>query len=463
MNKLKTFIKSIGILRISLLVICLLAVIGLFLPYEKSIGDRREFLISNPDDYYLKEVDYRNKDVVDISIIENFKVYKYVMNNIKDDDWYHDEATINYVITIVLVVSIVLITLFVLLKKYKLVILFDIIMAISSLLMNADIVSRHVIPSDTYSYGISYYLFTILAIIIIILSVASIIKRRKEGKKSNMEKGKIINSKKDNKDNTSIKINKNTVIIVSAIIIVLLIAVIVFLLARTPKEKNTSNNGSSNNNNSNVSSIINNQVDLTDIKGSSFDELKENLKNEEKQIVDQLKSDFEALKKETDTVEKYKANKDTVKAFYKKIEEQTDLFCRRAKEYTVKYVELIISSGKSSHDMYNDVDNIIDDIYNGVLDKYMDHTYNGLIDDMRDYYYNDILDDSDNYSNYSDYSDTISDEYKMNSNCSSNVYKKISNTSSDIYKLYSNISSDLYRDKLSDAQEDLDEFKENIK
>ena len=180
MDKLKSFIKSIGTIRFSLLVICLLAIVGLFLPYEKAIGRNREYLVSNPDYYYLKEVDFKNKDVINISIIENFKVYKYAMDNYKDDEWTHDEAVINIVITIALIVSITLITLFVLIKKYKLVIFFDITMVISSLLMNADIVSRGVIPSDSYTYGVSYFLFPILAIIIFIMSIISIKNNKKK-------------------------------------------------------------------------------------------------------------------------------------------------------------------------------------------------------------------------------------------------------------------------------------------
>lgn len=74
------------------------------------------------------------------------------MNNSNDaeynNNWIYDESLINVVITLVLIVSIILILLFVILKKNVLVIIFDIILAISSLAMNYDITSRGVLPSS---------------------------------------------------------------------------------------------------------------------------------------------------------------------------------------------------------------------------------------------------------------------------------------------------------------------------
>ena len=53
-------------------------------------------------------------------------------------------------------------------------------MGISSLLMNYDIVDRGVIPSSTYTYGLTYYLYVPLAIIILVCSIINIINSKKK-------------------------------------------------------------------------------------------------------------------------------------------------------------------------------------------------------------------------------------------------------------------------------------------
>lgn len=172
--------KKLNIFKIVILVLCFIALFGLFLPYEKSIGKYRQRLKNDPTRMNIKEVNFKNKDVIDISIIENFKVYSYAMNNSSGNDWMQGEAIINVIITISLILSIVLIILFTLLNKSILTIIFSIIMGISSLLMNYDIVDRGVIPSSNYTYGITYYLYISLAIIMLVCVTINIINNKKK-------------------------------------------------------------------------------------------------------------------------------------------------------------------------------------------------------------------------------------------------------------------------------------------
>ncbi len=172
--------KKLNICKSVILVSCFIALFGLFLPYEKSIGKYRQSLKENPTRMNIEEVNFRNKDVIDISIMENFKVYSYAMNNSSGNDWMQGEAIINVIITISLILSIVLIILFTLLNKSVLTIIFSIIMGISSLLMNYDIVDRGVIPSSNYTYGITYYLYILLAIIMLVCSIINIINNKKK-------------------------------------------------------------------------------------------------------------------------------------------------------------------------------------------------------------------------------------------------------------------------------------------
>ena len=172
--------KKINIFKIIILVLCFIALIGLFLTYKKSIGEYRQILKDNLTTMNIEEVNFKNKDAIDISIIENLKVYSYAMNNSSGNDWVQGESIINVIITIALIVSIVLTILFSLLNKSVLTIIFSIIMGISSLLMNYDIVDRGVIPSSTYTYGLAYYLYVPLAIIILVCSIINIINSKKK-------------------------------------------------------------------------------------------------------------------------------------------------------------------------------------------------------------------------------------------------------------------------------------------
>lgn len=170
-------------LNLFIVVLCVCALIGLFMPYEKSIGEYRKNLLNHPETINIKEVKLTNKDAINLSIIENYKIYRYAMNNSKnieyDSSWIYGESLINVIITIVLIVSIILILLFTILKKNVLAITFDIILSISSLAMNYDITSRGVLPSSKYTYGISYYLYIIIAILILTTIIIQKILKKK--------------------------------------------------------------------------------------------------------------------------------------------------------------------------------------------------------------------------------------------------------------------------------------------
>lgn len=191
MEQLKNKLAKFGWCRLLIILLCLASVVGLFLPYESSVNEHRKYLESNPDKYFFQEVDLKNKDVVEISIMENFRVYNYIMNNndnisanANNKTWMHTEATIIFVLTIVLIASIFLMLITALFKKYILLIICDFILAISSLIMNFDIVSRAIIPSKTYTFGISYYLFITVAILIFILAIIAMVMKKKSKNKA---------------------------------------------------------------------------------------------------------------------------------------------------------------------------------------------------------------------------------------------------------------------------------------
>ena len=159
-------IDYLKMIKIFIIILSVIGLIGLFMPYEKATKEYREELLEYADDDYISDLEIKNSDVVNLSILENLKIYNYAKD--EGDSWIEGEAVINIVITIVLIVSLILILLFAILNKNVLVVIFDIILAISSLAMNYDITSRGVMPSDEYSCGISFYLYIVISILVLI-------------------------------------------------------------------------------------------------------------------------------------------------------------------------------------------------------------------------------------------------------------------------------------------------------
>lgn len=258
METIKRWLKN-NYLKSIIIVLGLFALGGLFLPYEKSIGEYREKLQEYPDMVNIQEVDFKNSDVIDISIMENFKVYQYAVENSNGNDWLYGESLINIILTITLIVSTILVLIFAIFNKKVLIIIFDVILAISSLAMNYDIVDRGVIPSSKYTYGISYYLYIIIAVIILICSIILIIKRNQP----KTEKPVKSETKKDNKKSIEAKnpfeniVSKlkgvNKFVYISILLVIVIIALLCVLLP---------NNSSNNNNNSSL--IENNDTDEKD-------------------------------------------------------------------------------------------------------------------------------------------------------------------------------------------------------
>ena len=167
------------ILKVLIFVMCIIGIISLFLPYESSKGEYREYLKKNPDSINLPEVGFTNKDVVDISLVENFKLHNFIINNYYEDKLY-DDALFNMVPTIAIVVTIVLISLFVLLDKKVPIIIFDVLLVISLIILNYNITSKGIIPTDNYTYGLTYYLYFAIASVILVSTIYMIIVDKKK-------------------------------------------------------------------------------------------------------------------------------------------------------------------------------------------------------------------------------------------------------------------------------------------
>gem|GEM_PF-5819046 len=183
---------------------------------------------------------------------------------------------------------------------------------------------------------------------------------------------------------------------------------------------------------------------------------------QENDLITRLTAQKDALISKISDYDSYKANASEVEAFYDTITSETEKTLLLYRQDAAVYANAVLSSGKSAHDMYSDIDAIDDDLYNGVLDDTLDDVYNGLLDDLRDALYNGVLNDPDAASDYSEWSSICSNEYSQNSRSSSEVYAAISSTSSKIYSFSSALSARLYSGDIDAAKKELSDFQAEL-
>ncbi len=180
--------KKPNIFRIIIVLACLLSFVGLLLPYESATKEYKEELQKNPEQINVAGTELTNKDAINISIIENFKVYFAALDSLKNSELndtglggavIEGELIFNIVLIVILIASSVLVLLFAIFNRRVLSIIFSLLLLGSSLLMNGDIVARGVVPSSKYAIGISYYLYPVMAIIMIVSTIVLIIKEKK--------------------------------------------------------------------------------------------------------------------------------------------------------------------------------------------------------------------------------------------------------------------------------------------
>lgn len=258
-----------------------------------------------------------------------------------------------------------------------------------------------------------------------------------------------VGKKEITKTNEKVKKYK-TIIIIAVAICVVLIITIICLVILIGKDKNGSNNGSTSN-----------DIKVS-VKGSTIEELKTNSKSDIDNLTKSLEDEWKKISGEIKTFDSYKENKDKVSNFYDRIVKNSEDFSIRAREYALKYVEIIIHSEKSFYDKYDELETIYDDIYDGIAEDLYKDIYDGLLEDMYDYYYDGILDDAYDKVPYSDYSNMRSTEYKNYSNARSDVYKAYSKVRSDVYQFYSKIRSKIYSKNLDKAEEAIQDFSKDI-
>lgn len=194
-----------------------------------------------------------------------------------------------------------------------------------------------------------------------------------------------------------------------------------------------------------------------------IDELNDIVAKDVEDTLDALYSEYEQLKSEIDTYDKYLSNTDKMEAFYEKICDVHKSLCIRMCEYSIDYVNIIINSDMSYDDMYDELDELYDNIYDDAGDDIYDGVYDGILDDMYDDYYDGILDiDYDDIDNYKEWSNAHSAEYKLWSNTRSDVYGDWSDFRSDVYSFWSDIRSAMWSDDIDRVIKKIEKFQKNI-
>jgi len=162
----------------------------------------------------------------------------------------------------------------------------------------------------------------------------------------------------------------------------------------------------------------------------TYEELETKIQQDTENTVAALSEEWETLKSDVDTYEKYLENMDLVEAFYEKIYDETELLAIRLREYCLIYAKLIVGSDMSYDDMYDELESIHDSLYED--------------------------------AEYSEWSDARSEEYGWWSDARSDVYGEYSDYRSDSYGLYSDLRGEIYSEDMEDALDDIEDFEKDI-
>lgn len=209
-----------------------------------------------------------------------------------------------------------------------------------------------------------------------------------------------------------------------------------------------------------ASSVDKPSADTADI----VDKLDDIVSKDVEETIAELTTEYEQLKTDVDSYAKYLENTDKIEAFYAKALDINNSLCVRMYGYALDYAEAVVGSGESKKDVYNDLNEIYDIIYDDAGKDIYDEIYDGILHDIYDDFYNGIFKDAyDNkeYSEYSEWSGARSDEYEMWSDTRSDVYDFWSDMRSDIYDFCSDVRSEIYDDDFEKAQKKIEDFRED--
>lgn len=194
----------------------------------------------------------------------------------------------------------------------------------------------------------------------------------------------------------------------------------------------------------------------------SYTDLQNKIESTVESTLSSLTTEWETLSSGIDSYKTYLAKEADVEAFYEKVNTTSATLCIQMCQYGIEYAEAILASGRSTDDMYSDLEDIYDLIYDDMGDEIYDGIYDGILDEMYDAFYDGALDERPDGVEYSDWSDARSQEYKWWSDTRSDAYEQWSDYRSDVYEFWSDMRSEMYNDDVDGAKDELADFKKDI-
>lgn len=197
-------------------------------------------------------------------------------------------------------------------------------------------------------------------------------------------------------------------------------------------------------------------------KDNSLSDIEDRAANEVDNTLELLQGEYEKLVDGVDSYETYLNKVDEIIKYYDYVNNLSAELCIKMCSYSVDYANAILSSDKSTRDMYSELEEIYESIYDDLGDDIYEGIYDGILEEMYDAFYDGALDEKPDDVEYKDWSNARSEEYEMWSDTRSETYEQWSDYRSDVYEFYSDLRSALYQGDIEEANEIIEEFVEDI-
>lgn len=198
------------------------------------------------------------------------------------------------------------------------------------------------------------------------------------------------------------------------------------------------------------------------ITASSLEELNGLVEQDLDNRIVALSEEYEKIKTEIDTYEKYLVNMESIETFYENTYLQTRDICIRMREYCLDYARFIINMEGGRDEKYDSLEELYDIVYDEGGEKIYDEIYDGILDEIYDMFYDGILDEAYDTAEYEEWSDARSDEYEEWSDARGDVYEEWSDARSDIYEFWSDMRGEMWDADFEKAEEVIQEFQDDI-
>lgn len=193
----------------------IILVVAFFLPYSSATEEYKEYLRNNSDSMYFEEIGMTNGEAVGISMLEFGRMYA------KAAEMGMSEAVSIICMVLIAIIGLfsLLTLLFAILKKPIVLFIFNALNFGIFSMLNWDFRDRGIMPTSSYDWGISYYLYYIGALGALVGAVYLFIAKIKIKKQKKPYNHQIFNNENEREE----KVMKRLIAILLPIILLLLL------------------------------------------------------------------------------------------------------------------------------------------------------------------------------------------------------------------------------------------------